>query len=293
MLGIPLVHLVLGNLDDLVRRATVFVNGDALADLVLAPLGKDDGPDHVVQSTESNDTKTRQTRGAVEEVERRGVDAACGRHPGHDEEVDLGQEVEDDHPRPAAVLRRREVEVLALAADEEEARRHERKEKGRGIVLEGNDKVEGVSGRGSEDHDGGHGPNDGEGTQRRTEGLGRDPKLLEGKNTLTADFANDTSLTDDHGEDVASSTEHRQDGEALGSALAKQGLEEEGRGGLARREDRGLGQGGKVRNVDQEVENKDDKDGRVGGALDGPDRVLNLVGEVERVVETTVTVTCQ
>ena len=182
--GVPLSHLSDRDLDEPVALGTVFEDDVLLADAVSPELGDEVDPEIIVDAAtdetgvfikfsvssgvefviggkmgkdgerEGNlHADARDNIGSVPEAHIAGVHAASRRVPGHDEEVDVDERVENNDNIPGAELGTRQAEAAAAVTDDKEPQTQQHVEDRRRIDVQVIDEVERVTRGWRQDHE--------------------------------------------------------------------------------------------------------------------------------------------
>jgi len=112
--------------------------------------------------------------------------------------------------------------------------------------------------------------------QRGVEGPVARPEAGEGQDAFPAQLLDQAALGEDDAEHVAVGRQGDEDAQGALGGAAKDVAEERGGDEAAGGDDLVLGHGGKVGNVDEHVEHRDDADGQGRGDAQGPDGVARL-----------------
>lgn len=123
-------------------------------------------------------------------------------------------------------------------------------------------------------------------SQRSIERAVAGPEAGKGQDTLTTELLHKTTLGEDDAEDVAKSRQGDKDGQGTLGGGTHDVAEQRGSNQTLRGDDLGLGDGGKVGNVDEHVQDRDGDDGDGSGNLESAHRVSGLAQGVVGVAVT-------
>lgn len=263
------------SLDKHVALPSVNLINNGLANkLISTNLGKNNSPDKPVDTSSSNDGESDNT---VNPVRERLVDvlAILRGGKGGKYEVDVAEHEEDDdghaggHGRVPVPLGTVDVKV-------EETGRHKGVDNGERVGDKVENEVVSITRRRCEDDNDTDQPMLKETGKRSVERSVAGPEAGKGEDTLTTKLLNETTLRENDTENIAKSRKSDKDGQGTLGSAAKDVAEERGSDETLGSEDLVSGDGGKVGNVDEHVEDRDGDDGNRGGNLESADGVLCL-----------------
>jgi hypothetical protein len=153
-----------------------------------------------------------------------------------------------------------------------------------GHILE--NKVVSITGRRSKNDNDADEPVLKETSQRSVEGAVAGPEAGEGQDTLTAKLLHKTTLREDDTENVSKGRQSDKDGQGTLSSVTHDVAEQRGSDETLRGDNLGLGDGGKVGNVGEDVQDRDGDDGDGSSNLEGALRVSGLAQGVVGVAVT-------